>query len=449
VKTAIFFLSILAALPLAMVLRSDRRFVLMAWIVVGTLPFVSTLVRIRLSLLGWEEWTGHTYGIEISIVDIVILALLLADQRRQKIPFPHFPFLLFGAALSASMLQAPEPIAASFSVVQYLRFYFICYAVTLCATDDSVLLNVMRGMALGLLFEAGVVFYQRFGLGIAQPAGTFIHQNSLGLFSHFVTYPQFALLLAGETGVMTVLAPIAGALIAVLTASRGASAFTGLGFIATLLLSFTDRVTPRKMMAAGAGVLALLVLVPLAVSSWQKRIEAGENVNDESVYDERAALNMSASLMLDDYPLGVGANNYSYVARNEGYAVRGGIVAVESNLGTNVHNVFWLMAAETGYPGIAAYMVLLAWPLVAAVSAGWRARRTPRGMLSLGFAVSLAAVYGHSTLEWILLSYEGQVMLSLVFGLVFAQAYRVAEALKQTDPARQQVAEVRVTSKQV
>jgi O-antigen ligase len=86
--------------------------------------------------------------------------------------------------------------------------------------------------------------------------------------------------------------------------------------------------------------------------------------------------------------------------------------------GSNVHNVYWLVAAETGYIGLVAFVAFLVHPLIAAFRCSSRHRRDPRGDLLLGLGGALLVVYIHSFEEWIFVVFEPQYLLAIVIGLV-------------------------------
>src|SRR5258708_24919325 len=111
-------------------------------------------------------------------------------------------------------------------------------------------------------------------------------------------------------------------------------------------------------------------------------------------------------MMVGDHPMGVGANHYVIVANTEGYSDRAGVIPTSGSRGANVHNVYWLVLAETGYVGIAAFLLLLAQPLFMAFRTAWSHRRDWRGDVLLGLGVALLAVYVHSLLEWAFLTFQ-------------------------------------------
>ena len=86
-------------------------------------------------------------------------------------------------------------------------------------------------MAYGIIMALGSAAWDRLVNGALQARGPFAHQNSLGLIAHFVTFPFFAVLLAGGSGWAPIIVPISGALIAILTVSRATMALVGVGYV--------------------------------------------------------------------------------------------------------------------------------------------------------------------------------------------------------------------------
>ncbi|MCA9582405.1 MAG: hypothetical protein KC416_11465, partial [Myxococcales bacterium] len=114
--------------------------------------------------------------------------------------------------------------------------------------------------------------------------------------------------------------------------------------------------------------------------------------------EARELFNEASSMMLSDHPMGVGINNYSYIVSEEGYSERVGLPEVDAN--GIVHNIYWLTAAELGWHGFVAYILMLLAPLLLAAKTAWRARKSILGDLafSLGFGLLLFDVQG--VMEW-------------------------------------------------
>jgi O-antigen ligase len=274
---------------------------------------------------------------------------------------------------------------------------------------------LLNGMAIGICLEACIVIWQRFGLGQLQTDGTFEHQNGLGLVTQFVVFPFFAMLMAGKRGWQPLVVPIAGVIIALLTVSRAAIGLGILGYGALFVISALREWTFRKGLLAFATAILIAALVPVALSSLESRSATNPISGD---YDERAALESAAASILSDHPMGIGANNYVIVANTQGYNERAGVAPTAGSLSANVHNVYLLVAAETGYFGLITFVLLLLQPLTVAFVWGWRNRGDLRGDLLLGLAVSLLIVYLHSFYEWVFVTYYVQYFFAIVTGLI-------------------------------
>jgi O-antigen ligase len=296
------------------------------------------------------------------------------------------------------------------------RMFLLYAVVTRACADPRVPIAILKGMAAGLLVEAVVAVWQRFGLGILQVPGTVGHQNLLGLLLHLVSLPAFALALVGRGGLLLA-AAAAGILVDVLTTSRGNVGLGAFGYSTIFIVSALRKWTARKAAFLAVGVVLVIVIAPLAFSSFERRFAQADAAFGSSEYDERAAFERAASMMLSDNPMGHGANNYVVVANTKGYNAKAGVAWVEGSEGAHVHNIYWLVAAETGYPGIIAFVLLLIQPLIVAFHCGWRNRGDQRGDLLLGLGVALLVTYIHGFFEWVAITFEFQYLLALTFGM--------------------------------
>lgn len=419
-KFIILAVGLAGVFPLSLLLRSSPRLVRGFWVVFGMLPLIAPVLPLfHIGLITWTgRWIGFVYSLELTILDLMAMAMFFTLPGRGLSWWCKLPALLFLLASALSVLQADHPLGAVFGVWQIARMVFILIVVGhACRIEPKVAVYILSGMAIGVAAHLLAVLYQRFGLGYAQTPGLFIHQNALGMVTHLALSPCLALLLYGYRRWW--LAPtVAGVvLIVVFTASRGTIGFSAFGLVLTYLVLALAGLTQRKVAFAACGLAAVAIIAPLAMSSFHKRFT--ENPLNEAQYDERAAFNRTAAFILSDYPGGIGSNHYVHVAKNFGYASRAGVWDNEANRNNIVHNAYWLTAAETGWFGIAAYLVMLAVPLACAFVAGWRARARAEGALLLGLGVALAAVCLHSNFEWIVYTKDIQYPLSTTMGMIF------------------------------
>ena len=66
------------------------------------------------------------------------------------------------------------------------------------------------------------------------------HQNLLGLMSHFVVLPFFAILLSGRGGALTIMVIASGVFVILSTASRGTIGLEAFGLAVVFLLSCAE-----------------------------------------------------------------------------------------------------------------------------------------------------------------------------------------------------------------
>ena len=414
-KWAALAIALASILPLAAWLRRNPHQVPKVWMLMGFLPFGVGGFHLYMAVISWPGWPGYVKGTELSVMDTLAVALYLSLRRTGSgVPF-RLSMTFYFLAVLLSAFQNSVPMATFFYAWQLARVFLVYAVVAKASTDERVVPALLTGMMIGLCFEAAEAVWERFGLGILQTGGTLGHQNFLGLMSHFVTFPWVALLLAGEKGWRPIVGPVAGIVIAVLTVSRATLGLIGVGCFGLFSLSALRKWTPRKAMVLMAGLAALCALTPIALSSFEQRFK-GETT--ASNYDERAAFERAATDIISDHPMGIGANNYVVVANVDGYNTKAGVAWVIGSDSANVHNVYYLVTAESGYIGLITFLLMLARPLIVGFRCASRSRADRRGDLLLGLSTSLLVVYIHSYFEWIFITFAAQYMWALEVGMV-------------------------------
>jgi O-antigen ligase len=186
-------------------------------------------------------------------------------------------------------------------------------------------------------------------------------------------------------------------------------------------LSALRQWTSRKALILAACAALAGIASPFVLSAFAERFE----LQPEGHYDERAVFEKAAGMIISDHPMGVGANYYVVEANTEGYNDRAGVAPVIGSDSANVHNVYYLITAETGYIGLITFLLMLLQPLVVALRYGWRCRGDQRGDLLLGLGMALFVVYVHSYFEWIFVTFTAQYMFALVVGSIAGLAMQL------------------------
>lgn len=405
------------------------------WAVMGFLPFVMDPWHLIVAPISWAMWPGYVKGLELSLLDFVALAVFIRYQKI-RINSPIMTVLpLYILVVVVTMLFSGVPQAAFFYAWQLARVLLIFAAVAKICQDERGPSALILGMVLGLCVQAGYAIEQRFS-GVAQASGTFGHQNLLGMVSHFVTFPALALLMVDGKKRAPLFGVLAGAIVIIFGASRATLGLAGIGFVSLLLLSIMRRPTSRKSMIVGLGLVGLAIATPLAFSSLQKRFTEAPISAD---YDERAAFERAARMVIADHPMGIGSNQYVVVANTQGYSDRAGVIWNFGSRAANVHNAYLLIWAETGFLGLAAFAMLLLTPIRTAFRAAWQNRKDPRGDLLLGLGVCLSIIGIHCFFEWIFVVYPVQALFAIDAGIITGLVRQISlEKSKQAKIGKRQ-----------
>ena len=402
-------------------LRENHRLAPRVWAVIGFLPFVFGSWHLIIAPVSWSEWPGYAKGMEVSLLDAIAAACFFSLLRVPVSKPIIVSFVVYILAILLSALFSGVPEATLFYVWQVARVMLVFAAVAKVCADERGPRAIISGMILGLVFQAFFVIEQRM-TGATQAGGTLGHQNFLGMVTHFVAFPSFALLLVDRKYWAPLFGVMSGVTAVILGASRASLGLAGLGYGLLMVLSVIRKPTGRNLKVFSFGLIGFLIATPLALLSLQQRFEATP-LDD---YDERAAFESAAKMAIADHPMGVGANQYVIVANAEGYSDRAGVVWNMGSRAANVHNTYLLVQAETGFLGLVAFIALLMAPTMIAFRVAWRNRKDPRGDLMLGLGVSLTIVSIHCFYEWIFMDYLVQVMFAINAGIIAGLAQQIS-----------------------
>src|SRR5690606_11902321 len=97
-----------------------------------------TTKGLDMALLSWDTRDGFVHGFELTVVDILALAIYASLPRGcRPIPF-KVVFGLYLSAISLSLFQAQHPLAASFYLWQFARVTFLYVVIVTACADDRV-----------------------------------------------------------------------------------------------------------------------------------------------------------------------------------------------------------------------------------------------------------------------------------------------------------------------
>jgi O-antigen ligase len=395
-------------------LNANRKDAHYFWSLLGVLPFLVSPFNLGAAPVSWAMWPGFAKGIEVTLLDAVALSILLARfPARNPLPFKGV-FLAYIAAVVIVIPLSDVPMSSSFYPWQLLRVFLCFAAVARVCAEPGGPEAIIRGLAIGVSYHAALSILDRLG-GTVQAKGGMGHQNLLGMMTHMVLLPCFAWVMATGRSGWAKIGVAAAAIAVTLTASRATIGFAAVGFATLFVLAGSFRWNGRKAKIGIAAALGLAIAGPIAAQSFGMRFGSGPVITEDG---ERQAFERAADMIIADHPFGVGSNQYVVVANTKGYSDRAGVIWNFGSRAAHVHNVYKVVHAETGFLGLATFLLLFATVIISAIRLAWRFRRHPLGVLVLGCGTALATVALHGLYEWIFVTADTQYLFGTMVGMI-------------------------------
>ncbi len=396
--------------------RGHRNHLPKAAFVLGLMPFIEVGFNVSASPIAWPTWPGTAKGIELSLTDSVAIAMVVAGSRLKTPVGIKLSFGLFLFAFLVSLAGSDAKMPAMFYGWNLGRTVLVFLAVARASVADrNVPIALLTGLITGLGIQAVVVSWEYAG-GARQAGGWFGHQNLLGMATHLIAYPAFAAFLGGYYPKRTAVAVVAGLVVAFAGGSRATIGLFALGVILTAMLSLLHRPSGRKAGIVAAALIGLLAASPFLYSAIERRSDesrAGSN-------DERQKMVSAASMIIADYPFGIGANHYVIVANLGGYSARANVAWNEANRAAPVHNTYYLVTAEMGWLGLLGLMAIIGTVLHTALRTTRQIRHSFAGEYAAGVTISFLVLAVHAYFEWITMTYPIHLLFGMNLGVLVA-----------------------------
>jgi hypothetical protein len=351
----------------------------------------------------------HFYWAELAAC-VLICAQMSGNWRQFRAAPPGFwLYILYCAASLLSFFNAPAPLQASFAAFKAFKAVVVFIAAFNFIRSESDLRFAFRCMGWVMLWELVAVLRQKYLLHIYQVWGTFEHQNSLCMYSILIGMVFLAIAMGPKSKYSNffLFAYVVCAVIVQSSLSRGGLVIFAGGTVLVVLASLIDQPTRRRIyVLLGLTCVAAIGLL-MTMDTIMGRFE---DYGNEESKNTRRMLNISAAMMLHDYPLGIGWNNFAETINrpwpygdhiDHWQEINGNKVDPNYKKGI-VESLWWLLLAETGYQGLATYLLFIAvflwWNLRNAIFF----RRHFLGVISTGLFLGSLMNYLQSFLERIL-----------------------------------------------
>lgn len=403
-KYLVFFLALIGGVPvLAGFAAAGQRY--RGWLLSGLLFALCLGTSGKINFVSMESYRGPDRGFEITLADLLALALflsmLLKDISRIRwFPRNTFPFFLYFGWSVISFLVAPQKIYAGFTLFKFFRMGFLYFVLYNAFTLDDPLPATWRGFVAIGLFITMIGLRQKYLQGIYRIPGPFDHSNTIPLFLNLIL-PCLVVWALGDPKMSSgrwglTLAAAFGMLFCILaTFSRAGAALAIANLLAATAMAIWRIRSPR---AIGIGLLVLLLMcagVVKVADSFLNRIRNAPKASEEA----RHEFNLAADHMARDHVFGVGLNQFSYMlTHDETYREYIKIMANEEQAGV-CHHIYRLTAAEQGKTGLILFVILLlrtAW----VAFRGFRKRTGVPGLLCFGVLLGFGSLHASGFLEW-------------------------------------------------
>ncbi len=371
-----------------------------------------------------ETYRGHTKGYEISLIEVLALALIFAVRRVPELGRPKWPpglgwYLLWCGVSLLSAVGCYEPTYALMAASRFVKGALIFSAAALYLRDEKDLRWAVGALA-GAMFHHGLLCLKmRLLDGSWQVKGWFEHQNPMAMWCYLGALPVLALVLSPQVKGRLLWLGIAGyggaGLCILLSVSRAALAAYALGSAVLLFLAWlrgpNARVTGFTILGAVGAVLVFL----FALDSFKARLNEVAASSETVEEDLRDILNKQSAAMLHDHPLlGIGWNNFGiansrprgdlYSEILEQWDKERGFTIYDENYYANplTESLYWLWLAETGWLGFLSFLIFACVTVVLALRCAWTQKNTLMGAVAAALLIALVICYMHGMVERIL-----------------------------------------------
>lgn len=371
-----------------------------------------------------ENYRGHTKGFELSLIEVLALALIIAvhlNPRSTKPKFPPGTWLYAAWAFSGllTMFGAYDPVYSLMAFCRFAKGLLIYIAAALVVRDVKDLRAALTGLALSLVVQAWVGLKMRYLDGYFQIKGWFEHQNPMSMWAYMSACVVFAAALhrevRGRLLWLCLAAFGAAGLCVLLSVSRAALAASAAGACLVLLMAWLRGPGLRTAAISTLGLCGAVLVATYAMDSLNARLREVESTKENTTEDLRAVLNRQSATMLHDHPLlGIGWNNFG-VANSRPHGGRysevleewdreRGFKIVEDNYQANplTESLYWLLLAENGWIGFGWFLAFQITTLICAVRAVSRQGRSLASYVAFGILIALIICYSQGTVERIL-----------------------------------------------
>lgn len=359
---------LVSALPAAILIINDLKKLILAAFVVD----IPLGLDIAIPDLEWHQGGPNGYMISLMTLGLGVgYAVWILERKPKARFFPQttVPILLYMLMVMFSFYQARNVQLSAFELFLLGQFFLMYFYIANHVTAWRDIRFVVGVVIVSMLFESALMVIQyvtgfSFSLGpIASRSyevgasagaiglrvgGTIGQPNAAGTYLTVVLLIAISALLIDSLldKTLVVIACVLGSMALIFTSSRTAWGGFVLGLLLLLMQTIQTSAGRKLILGTTVGMLLVGMFFGAQIMS---RIET--SAADRT----RQELATMALNIIDDFPLGIGANNYDQVMSDK-YAHPNWV----GHTHMPVHNKLLLVWSETGPQGLVAFVLVLA-----------------------------------------------------------------------------------------
>lgn len=401
-KTSSFLFAVFAALVgigAGMLINSVNNPVYVLVALASLIGFVATVASVEFGLLllvfitytRFSDIAVHTYhapSVAKSFIVLLLIAIFIrwaiSNERPRGLLLPALMVVAYGLVCFTSLLYAPDKDAVIYSLSNYVKDALIALVVVALLKKPHQFRHVIYTLLVIGVFVGSISVHQYLTKNFQSEYGGFAVAEYMNIVENTNDYR-----LSGPVGdpnffaqVMVVLALLGverlvhdkkllvkilagwcaavSTLTVVFTFSRGATVALALALI---IFFWIYRLKPVQLVAV---ILLGVVLLLFAPPTYFERVltirdvlpssDGQINVRADRAIQGRASENLTAWVMLSQHPaFGVGLNNFQTLYQE--YTKSLGLAPSATN--RSPHNLYLEVAAETGFVGLAVFLLMI------------------------------------------------------------------------------------------
>lgn len=401
--------------------------------------------KFSINIMSMEYYRGPVRGFEVTLADLICMAQILTIILRSAnrvVWFPRFFLPLFTFFLFSifNVYQSDYAIYGWFVIWQLFRVGMLYWCVfnffvTQDCSTGSLSAIWLGYVGTGIIIFA-ITFKQKYLDGIYRAWAFFDHSNTVPSFVLIIlcgllVWGLYDRRLSMITFLLTLFASLGLVFATFSTGSRTGMVTAAGSVVCALVIANRGGSSSRLRLATIFMVVAMgiggLMVVDTLIDRFLNAPESSEEARNE--------FEIAAVMMADDHQYGVGLNQYSQVLTMEEQYRKHIQVMKNETQGGVAHHIYLLTAAEMGYTGLYAFIVIIGLFEVSMIWYGLR-WRTLEERLLLGLSVGILVFYLIGLYEWVFR--QSPVLYQYVMAVGFGQALivKVKQERSRTRRAR-------------